>query len=266
MMVNVRVIPCLLLHKGGLYKTVQFKKPTYIGDPINAIKIFNEKEVDELIFLDIDASAGMKEPNYKVIEDIASECFMPLCYGGGVKTIEQMKKIYFLGVEKISLGSAAVENPHLITEASKLFGKQSVVVTIDFKKNFWGQQKVFIRNGKVGTGLDVLTFAQQAEAYGAGEIILNSIDRDGMMNGYDIEMITKIKQILNVPIVALGGSGSITDMQNVVKETGINAVAAGSMFVYQGPLKGVLINYPSYSKLQEVFDSQTTLQKDRNIT
>jgi len=251
-MLQKRVIPCLLLHKGGLYKTQKFKKPIYIGDPINAIKIFNEKEVDELIFLDIDASVQNKEPNYKIIEDIASECFMPLCYGGGIKTVDQMKKIYALGVEKVSLSSQAVINPTLVSEASKLFGSQSVIVTVDIKKDFWGKKKVFINNGKTNTKLNPLEFIKSAEELGAGEIVINSIDNDGVMQGYDCEFLKEVKLNIKVPIIALGGAGNLNHIKEVFEKANIDAVACGSMFVYQGPLRGVLINYPSYQKIQEL--------------
>ena len=251
-MLQKRVIPCLLLHKGGLYKTEKFKKPTYIGDPINAIKIFNEKEVDELMFLDIDASVENKEPNYKMIEDIASECFMPLCYGGGVKNIEQMKKIYALGVEKVSISSQAVINPNFIKEAAKIFGNQSVIVTIDIKKDFWGKKKVFINNGKKNAKLNPVDFIKQVESLGAGEIVINSCDNDGVMKGYDIELLKEIKLNTKVPVIALGGAGNLNHIKEVFEATKVDAVACGSMFVYQGPLKGVLISYPSYQKIQEL--------------
>lgn len=251
-MVQKRVIPCLLLHKGGLYKTEKFKKPTYIGDPINAIKIFNEKEVDELMFLDIDASSQKKEPNYKMIEDIASECFMPLCYGGGVKTIAQMKKIYTLGVEKISLSSQAVLNPSIIKEAASVFGNQSVIVTLDIKKDFWNKKRIFINNGKKNTKLDPVEFVKEIELLGAGEIVINSIDNDGLMNGYDLELLELIKKNTSVPIISLGGAGNLDHIKNAFKKAKVDAVACGSMFVYQGPLKGVLISYPPYEKINEL--------------
>ena len=251
-MLQKRVIPCLLLHKGGLYKTQKFKKPTYIGDPINAIKIFNEKEVDELIFVDIDATTQSKEPNYKMIEDIASECFMPLCYGGGVKNIEHMKKIYALGVEKISLSSSAVLNLELIREAANIFGNQSVIVTIDVKKDFWEKKKVFINNGAKNTKLDVIEFIKKVETLGAGEIVVNSVDHDGEMNGYDVELLKEIKQNINIPIIALGGAGNLNHIKEAFEIAKVDAVACGSMFVYQGPLKGVLISYPPYQKIQEL--------------
>ena len=252
-MVQKRVIPCLLLHKGGLYKTVKFKKPTYIGDPINAIKIFNEKEVDELMFLDIDTTVQNKEPNYKMIDDIASECFMPLCYGGGVKNIKQMKKIYSLGVEKISLSSSAVLNPELIKEAASVFGNQSVIVTIDVKKDFWGKKKVFINNGKKNTKLDVIEFVKKVQSLGAGEIVINSIDSDGMMNGYDIELLKEIKSNTKVPVIALGGAGNLSHIKDVFEKAKVDAVAVGSMFVYEGPLKGVLISYSPHIKRYKKF-------------
>lgn len=251
-MLQKRVIPCLLLHKGGLYKTEKFKKPTYIGDPINSVKIFNEKEVDELMFIDIDATVENKEPNYKVIEDIASECFMPLCYGGGVKNIEQMKKIYALGVEKISISSQAVLNPNFISKAANIFGSQSVIVTVDIKKDFWGKKKVFINNGETNTKLNPIDFIKQVETLGAGEIVINSVDNDGVMQGYDIEFLKEIKSNTKVPIIALGGAGNLNHIKEAFEIAKVDAVACGSMFVYQGTLRGVLINYPAYQKIQEL--------------
>lgn len=254
-MIQKRIIPCLLLHKGGLYKTVKFKKPNYIGDPINAIRIFNEKEVDELIFLDIDATTLSKEPNYKLIEDIASECFMPLCYGGGVKNIEQMKRIYSLGVEKISLSSSAVYNPSLIKEASNIFGSQSVVVTVDVKKDFFGKKKVFTHNGKKNSKLNVLDFLIKLRDYGVGEIVINSVDKEGVMGGFDYELLSEARKVMKIPLIALGGAGSLDDIGKVFRETNINAVAAGSVFVYKGALKGVLVNYPNQKEIRRIVDN-----------
>jgi cyclase len=248
-MLQKRIIPCLLLHKGGLYKTEKFKKPTYIGDPINAIKIFNEKEVDELMFIDIDATVQNKEPDYSMIENIASECFMPLCYGGGIKSIDHMKKIYSLGVEKLSLSSQAVLNPKLISEAANLFGNQSIVVTVDVKKDFFNNKKVFINNGKKNTKLNPVDFVKQIEEFGVGEIIINSIDNDGVMKGYDIELLKEVKSNAKVPIIALGGAGKLEHIEEAFKVAKVDAVACGSMFVYKGPLKGVLINYPSHNEI-----------------
>lgn len=253
-MVLSRAIPCLLVHQGGLVKTVRFKNPTYIGDPINAIKIFNEKEVDELIVLDIDATAAKREPDYKLIEDLASECFMPLCYGGGVTKIEQMRKIYGLGVEKISLSSAAIESPGLIESAAKIFGSQSVVVTLDLKKTLFQANTIVTHNGKKKYKGDVMETVLQMQNAGAGEIVINSVDRDGMMQGYDIDLLKRIRDAVNVPIIALGGAGKLEDMARMIEFSGVSAAAAGSIFVYHGPLKGVLINYPGYETLRELFN------------
>lgn len=251
-MLQKRVIPCLLFHKRGLYKTEKFKKPTYIGDPINAIKIFNEKEVDELIFMDIDATIEKREPNFQIIEDIASECFMPLCYGGGVKNVEQMKKIFSLGVEKISLSSVLYENPGLIKEAVEVFGSQSVIVTIDYKKDFLGRNKVYINNGRKCTKQNIEEVVQYVESLGVGEIVINAIDKDGVMGGYDIDILKMIKKKVNIPVIALGGAGSLDDVKNVFELAKVDAAACGSLFVYQGPLKGVLINYPSYQFMRKL--------------
>lgn len=251
-MLQKRVIPCLLLHKGGLYKTQKFKKPTYIGDPLNAIKIFNEKEVDELMFLDIDATVENREPNYKMIEDIASECFMPLCYGGGIKNIEQMKKIYALGVEKISISSQAILNSEFIQESAKIFGSQSIIVALDIKKDFWGKKKIFINNGKKNTKLDPIEFIGKIEKLGAGEIVINSIDNDGVMKGYDLEFLREMKITTKLPIIALGGAGSLEDIKEVFKIAKVDAASCGSLFVYYGALKGVLISYPSYEKIRKL--------------
>jgi imidazole glycerol-phosphate synthase subunit HisF len=249
-MLEKRIIPCLLLHKGGLYKTEKFKKPTYIGDPINAIKIFNEKEVDELILLDIDATTKNNEPNYKMIDDIASECFMPLCYGGGIKNVQQMKMVYSLGVEKISISSQAVLNPDLIKEASGIFGNQSVIVTMDVKKDFFGNKKVFIKNGLVNTKLDPIVFLKRMEDLGAGEIVINSINNDGVMKGYDLELLKLLKSNSKIPVIGLGGAGNLEHIKEAFEISKIDGVACGSMFVYQGPLKGVLISYPkNFSRL-----------------
>ena len=245
-MLEKRLIPCLLLHRGGLYKTEKFRNPTYIGDPINAIKIFNEKEVDELILLDIDATAKNREPDYKMIDDIASECFMPLCYGGGIKNVQQMKKVYSLGVEKISISSEAFLNPNLIKEASGIFGNQSVLVTIDIKKDFFGNKKVFIKNGLINTKLEPLTFLKKMEALGAGEIVINSINNDGVMKGFDLELLKSLKSNASIPVIGLGGAGNLDHIKEAFDISKIDGVACGSMFVYQGPLRGVLISYPKH--------------------
>jgi cyclase len=247
-----RVIPCLLLHKGGLYKTVRFKDPTYIGDPINAVRIFNDKEVDELIFLDIDASVQNRGPDYKMVEDIASECFMPLCYGGGIKNINQMKTLFSLGVEKVTLSSAAVENPLIVREAATVFGSQSVAVTVDVLKKTLGAYQVVTHNAKKKSQFKVEEFVVLMEKMGAGEIIINSVNNDGVMKGYDMELLRTVTQRVTMPVVAMGGAGQPDDFSKAVKGAGVSALAAGSLFVYHGPLKGVLINYPSANVLRTI--------------
>ncbi len=200
-MLYPRIIPCLLVHNKGLVKTTRFKDPKYVGDPINAVKIFNEKEVDELIVLDIDASAEKREPDYKMIENLAIECRMPLCYGGGIKTIEQAQKIFSLGVEKIAVGSLAVENPSIISDMAQRVGNQSVVVVLDVrKKTLSNKYEVCIYNGKKNTGIDPVHFAIEMEQRGAGEIVVNSIDQDGVMKGYDMNLINKIREVISIPL------------------------------------------------------------------
>jgi len=251
-MIFNRIIPSLLLHQGGLVKTIKFKKMNYIGDPINAVKIFNDKEVDELMILDIDATVEKKEPNYALIEEIASECFIPLCYGGGVKSIEQMKKIFAIGVEKISLSSIAIDDPNLIKEASSLFGSQSIVVMLDIKKPFWGTNSIYTHRGKKNRKLNPVLFAKEMEQMGAGELVINSIDNDGLMQGYDMKLLQEIKEAVDIPVIGLGGAGSLEDMRAIIKDIGLSAASAGSLFVYQGALNAVLINYPEYKKIREL--------------
>lgn len=247
-----RIIPCLLLRDEGLVKTVKFKKGTYIGDPINAVKIFNEKEVDELVFLDIDATNKNQDPPYAIISDIATECFMPFCYGGGIKTIAQIRKIIASGAEKVAINAAAFLNPKLIQEASQIFGSSTIVVSIDYKKNLFGKQMVYINGGRKSTKKDPVSYAIEMERLGAGELFLNAIDKDGTMSGYDIEMLTKVSEAVSIPVVACGGSGNLKDFSLALNEGGASAAAAGSMFVYQGKKRGVLISYPSPSEIQEI--------------
>jgi cyclase len=206
-MLSVRVMPCLLLRNSKLVKTVRFKDPDYIGDPVNAVKIYNDKEVDELIFLDITATIDQKSPNFKTIGEIASECFMPMTYGGGIRTIDEMRRIYNLGVEKIAINSYAVENPDIISKASTIFGSQSVLVAMDVKRRLMGGYEVFTHGARKGTKLDPVDWARKAEALGAGEILLTSIDRDGTYEGYDTELIRKVSDSVSVPIIACGGAG-----------------------------------------------------------
>ncbi len=248
-MKRIRVIPVLLIHNRGLVKSLKFRDYKYVGDPINAVRIFNEKEVDELAIIDIDASREGRAPDISRIEEIVSEAFMPIAYGGGIKTVEQVKSILSAGVEKVILNRSAVKNPGLITEIAGQFGSQSVVVSIDYKKNLFGKQGVYIENGKTNSGLDPLSFAKQMEAAGAGEILLNSIERDGSFSGYDLEMIEKISHSVNIPMIAIGGASSLSDFRQAVLR-GASAVSAGSLFVFQRPHRAVLISYPSQQELE----------------
>jgi len=248
------VIPALLLHEGGIVKSVKFKDYKYIGDPINAVKIFNDKEVDEIAIIDIDASRENRAPKIKALAEIASEAFMPMAYGGGISSIDQIKQILYNGIEKIIINKAALNNPDLITAAAKLFGSQSVVVSIDVKTALFKGQKVFGENGKKNTGMGPHIFAKRMQNAGAGEILLNSIDNDGTFKGYDTDLIKTVSAFVDIPVIAMGGAASVNDFKNAVN-SGASAVAAGSMFVFQGPHKAVLINYPSQKELKEkVYD------------
>lgn len=249
-MPRIRVIPTLLLDKIKLVKTVQFKNPTYVGDPINAVKIFNEKEVDELILLDISATAEKRKPNIEFISKIASECFMPLCYGGGIKNIDEVKELLNMGVEKIVINTSTIENPSLITETAKLFGSQSAVVSLDVKKNFFGKYQVYTNGGKQNTKFSPVEFAMEMEQRGAGEIVLNSIDRDGTYKGYDVELIRQVAHTINIPLIASGGARNVDDFADAIK-CGASAVTAGSMFVFHGKHRAVLINFPSQEEFKK---------------
>ena len=241
-----RIIPCLLVHNRGLVKTTKFKEPKYVGDPINAVKIFNEKEVDELIVVDIDASTQGYEPDYKMIENIAVECRMPLCYGGGIKNVEQAQHIFNLGVEKIAVGSLAVENPSMINKIAERVGNQSMVVVLDVKKKMLSNKyEIFIHNGTTNTKLDPFVFAKDMQNAGAGEIVINSIDKDGTMSGYDLSFINKMREIISIPMTVLGGAGTLDDVGELIRENGIIGASAGSLFVFKGKYRAVLINYPT---------------------
>jgi len=252
-MLKQRVIPCLLLKDKGLVKTVKFKDPTYVGDPINAVRIFNDKEVDELLFLDITASVEGRRPPFKVIADIASECFMPLGYGGGIRSLEDIRTLFSSGVEKACINSCAVENPSLIKSASDTFGSQSIVVSIDVKKSLFGKNVVHTYSGRKNTGLDPAEYAQRVEEMGAGEIFLNCIDRDGTMRGYDVELVRKVVDAVSIPVVACGGAGKLENIREVLDKGGASAAAAGSLFVFHGKHRAVLISYPSKQHLGGMF-------------
>ena len=247
-----RVIPCLLLQDGGLVKTQQFKKPKYVGDPINAVRIFNDKYVDELIFLDIRASRLNQEPDYDLVERIAGECFMPLCYGGGVKTLEQAKRLVSLGVEKIAVNSACIYHTDLVKELVAELGSQSVVGAIDVKRNFWGDERVYDASQSKLTSLDPFEHAQGMVAAGVGEILVNDVDRDGMFSGYNLELIAKLSHKTGVPLIICGGANNLDDMRQAFS-SGASAAAAGSMFVFYGPHRAVLITYPEYAQVKALF-------------
>ena len=251
-MFRARVIPCLLLKGDGLVKTVRFKEPKYVGDPINAVKIFNEKEVDELIFLDITATPEGRTPSFDRVRDIASECFMPMCYGGGVRSMEHARKLFNLGVEKVALNSAAAENPALITELANAFGNQSIIVGVDVMRDWMGRPRVFIRCGTKNTGRAPVEYVREMEQRGAGEILLNSVDRDGTMQGFDVELIREVTQAVHIPVVVCGGAGSVAHLGAAVA-AGASGVAAGSLFVFTGPHRAVLINYPTANELRDAF-------------
>jgi cyclase len=242
-----------LLRNNGLVKTVKFNDSTYIGDPINAIKIFNEKEVDELIFLDINASKEKKEPQYKLLKNIASECFMPLCYGGGISNLDQITEIIKCGVEKVAINTHAVKDPLFIKKAAQIYGSSTIIVAIDVKKNILGKYCVYINGGSENTLKDPLEYAKFIEQMGAGEIFLNSIDKDGTMTGYDIELIKRISYSVKIPVIACGGAGKIEHMRDAIQLGGAAAVSAGSFFVFHGKRRAVLISYPNISEIEFIF-------------
>jgi cyclase len=257
-MLRPRIIPCLLVHKKGLVKTVKFATPKYVGDPINAVKIFNEKEVDELIVLDIDATANGVEPDYAMIRNLAAECRMPLCYGGGVKTVEQAVRIIKSGVEKVAVSSAAVAKPSLISEIARFVGSQSVVVVLDVRKDRHGRYEVWTHNGRTNTHREPVELARQLAESGAGEVTINSIDHDGEMRGYDLELARRVRAAVTVPMTVLGGVGKLADIETLVREFGIIGAAAGSLFVFKGVYKAVLINYPNRAEKAAITATVTT--------
>jgi cyclase len=252
-MLRTRVIPCLLLRNGGLIKTVGFKDPKYVGDPINAVRIFNEKEVDELVFLDISATLAGREPNFDLLASIASEAFMPFGYGGGLTRVDQVRRLFALGVEKAIINTAADGDSGLVGEAAAAAGRSSVVVSIDVRRNWLGRYSVCTRCGQHDTRRDPVEYARQMEREGAGEILLNSIDRDGTMSGYDLELVRRVSEAVNIPVVAVGGAGVLGHFRQAV-ESGASAVAAGSMFLFHGKHRAVLITYPDYHSLAKIFD------------
>lgn len=251
-MLRPRVIPCLLVHDQGLVKTVKFHEGKYVGDPLNAVKIFNEKEVDELIVLDIDATVKGATPNERLIGQLAVECRMPLCYGGGITSAEQARRIIGLGVEKVALSAAALADPALITRIADEVGSQSVVVVLDVKRKLFGGYEVCTHNGTRGTKNNPSEAAREAQARGAGEIVVNAIDQDGAMKGYDLELAAQVRAAVSVPLTVLGGAGALDDLARLFATCGVVGAAAGSLFVFKGPFRAVLINYPTQAQRDEL--------------
>lgn len=254
-MLKTRVIPMLLLQDGGLVKGEKFKKHKYVGDPINAVKIFNEKEVDELVFVDISATADGREPDYELIEDMATEAFMPISYGGGINNVTQVQRLFRSGVEKVIINSAFATNPELISSCSQVAGSQSIVVSIDVKRSLFGSYEVYTHNATTKTGEDPITCAKRAEAMGAGELIITAVDREGTGNGFDLELVEQVASAVNIPVVAQGGAAALSDFREVVRTTHASAVAAGNFFTFHGKHKAVLLTYPSYDDLDRLFKS-----------
>lgn len=251
-MLRTRVIPCLLLKNESLVKTVKFKKYNYIGDPINTVRIFNELEVDELMFLDIFASKENRNINFKILEDIANECFMPLSYGGNIKNLDEAKKIFEIGFEKVVINSNAYDNLSLIKEISNHFGVQSVVASIDIKKDFFGTQKLYSHHGEKAQNVEIIDWAKDLENAGVGELLVTSVDNEGSWAGYDIELIKKVSENVQVPVIANGGCGNVQHIGEVVNKANASACAVGSMVVFQKKDMGVLVNFPDRKKLEEV--------------
>ena len=255
-MLYPRIIPNLLIHKNGLVKTVNFTNPKYVGDPLNAVKIFNEKSVDELIITDIDVTFNQSEPNYGLIEKLANESRMPLCYGGGIKNISQAKKIFSLGVEKVAISSSVIENPNIVTDLAQSVGSQSVVVVLDIKKKYFSNNyELFTHNGTKKTGINPLKFIEKIKNKGVGELVINSIDRDGTMKGYDLKIIDQVRKITTLPLTVLGGAGSLEDIGNLIKKYTIIGAGAGNIFVFKGKYKAVLINYPNDQEKKRLIEN-----------
>lgn len=253
-MLRPRIIPCLLIHEGGLVKSTKFQDYKYVGDPLNAVRIFNEKEVDELMVIDIDASVNEREPNFELIKKMASECRMPLCYGGGIKTVEHAKKVVSLGAEKVAISSGAIENPKVLREIGNAIGSQSVVIVLDVKKKkIWGGYEIFVHNGTQNTKNDPFDFAEELEKIGIGELVLNNIDLDGTMQGYDIELCKRMRERISIPMTILGGAGSLDDISGAIKNLGVVGAGAGSLFVFKGKYRAVLINYPDFEQRKYLY-------------
>jgi cyclase len=246
-------MPCLLLKDKGLVKTVRFRDPNYLGDPINAVWIYNRNEADELIFLDITATRESRTPPLDLIQKISDEAFMPVAVGGGIRTIPTITALLQAGVEKVIINTAAVESPGLIAEASHIFGASTIVAAMDVKRTLLGKYEVFTRAGTKSTGLDPVKHARNMEAQGAGELFVNSIDRDGTMEGYDLDLIRQVADSVTIPVIASGGAGSLRDLSRAIHEGHATAASAGSLFVYHGRRRAVLINFPTRQELKALF-------------
>lgn len=251
-MARPRIMPILLLSGRRLVKTSRFKAPSYVGDPLNAVKIFNDKEVDEIVILDIEATRRQLTPQFDLIAEISSECFMPITYGGGVSTLDQMDILFRSGVEKIALNTAAFEQSTLVTKAAARFGSQSVVVSIDVRRTFIGQQRVYVRAGQRNTGLDPVSYARRMEQEGAGELLVTSIEREGTACGFDLELISSITSAVSVPVIAHGGASGLHDLRTAIVQGNASAAAAGRMFVFQGPHRAVLITFPKPDEIATI--------------
>ncbi|HEY4942138.1 MAG TPA: AglZ/HisF2 family acetamidino modification protein [Rhizomicrobium sp.] len=249
-MLRTRVIPALLLRNESLVKTRRFGAFTYVGDPCNTVRIFNELEVDELIFLDITATRERRPPNLKVLADIANECFMPLGYGGGIRSLDQAKSVFDIGFEKVAINTYAAEDPKIIAQVAEVYGSQAVIGSIDVKADIWGRKRVYVASGRRQTGLDPVAWARQLEAMGAGEILLTSIDREGTWNGFDLDLVKSVTSAVSIPVIAQGGAGNVEHIEDVVKRGGASAVAVGSMVVFQKKGMGVLVNFPDQRDLE----------------
>jgi imidazole glycerol-phosphate synthase subunit HisF len=251
-MLAARLIPCLLLKGAGCVKTVRFRKPTYLGDPVNIVRIFNDREVDELVVLDIDAALEGRSPRLALLSDLASECFMPLCYGGGVRSLEDIERLFALGIEKVAINTQAVLNPALVESAACLFGSQSIVVSIDVKADLLGRRRVVTHGGRRSHALDPVAHAREMERRGVGEVLLNSVDREGTMRGYDVDLVGEVASAIRVPVIACGGAGCLEDAVRAL-QAGASAAAAGSLFSFAGPNRAVLISYPDRRDIDAAF-------------
>lgn len=255
-MLRKRIIPILLLKEGGLVKGVQYKNHRYVGDPINAVKIFNDKNADELIFLDIGATSDSKSVDVNLVESIADYSYVPFTVGGGISDINQIKKLLLAGAEKVALNSSSITNPNFIRDASNFFGSSSIVVSIDIGRDWLGREKIFFRNGQKKTNKRILDWVKKVEELGAGELLVNSISRDGTMKGYDLILTEKIASRVKIPVIASGGAGTINHISDVLKKTQASAAAAGSLFVFHGKKNAVLINYPSVEDKKELVKNE----------